>query len=74
MKHPPLLPILFVVMILGIVHTHMQAKGWLDTPLHDLAMATVVLFGTGFVLKPLALRGQSPKDISSGDDDLDRSA
>jgi len=61
-------------MILGIVHIQMQGGGWLDIPLRDLVMATVVLFGTGFVLKPLALRSPSSKEVSSGDDDLDLSA
>lgn len=74
MKHPPLLPTLFVVILLGIVH--LQYKGQTtNAPFKELVAVGVVLFGSSYVFKVSPRRNEDVVAKAARDrDDLDRSA
>jgi hypothetical protein len=74
MKHPPLLPTIFVVIILGFVHVQFQGQTS-GVPIKELVAIGVVLFGSGYALKT---NPEDKEDVvqhaARADDDLDMSA
>jgi hypothetical protein len=77
MKHSSLLPSLFGVTLLGLVHLDRQGGSQPgERPFTDLVAAAALLVGSGVVFMPLMKKEeQVPPDVlQAPDDDLDLSA
>ena len=78
MKHPPLIQVMFVVMILGVLNVQMQGSPLADWSMKQLVAVAVALLGAGMVVTPLMMGKRddsSPEtEPKRADDDLDLSA
>ncbi len=73
MKQPPLLPTIFVVIILGFVHVQFKGRPG-DLPVKEFVAIGVVLFGAAFALKTSKERSDAVEKSAKADDDLDMAA
>ena len=72
MKHPPLLPTIFVVIILGFVHV--QFKGASSGLVKEIVAMGVVLFGSAYLFKTTRPTDDAVEKSAQADDDLDMAA
>ncbi len=72
MMHPPLLPTIFVVIVLGFVHVQFKGRSS-GVPVKELVAVGVVLFGVGYMVKASRVKEHSAEKIAQ-DDDLDPAA
>ncbi len=73
MKHPPLLPTIFVVIILGFVHVQFKGRPS-GVPVKELVAVGVVLFGSGYMVKASREKSDAVEKTAQADDDMDQAA